>query len=641
MQKIILLLAIIISMQISFAEETDQTIKLMSDGALGKEIDVKELERQFLNIESKEKRYRLALVLSHFTQELKKADPIYVLKNALKALTDKEEKFRLLRLLADWYFQKGKLDEAKKTFEENLKLDSQNIENAYLLYKLGWIYINKEKPYKALALWQKSIESYANSTLLPVMIKDYGKILGENMQDKLAANFKLAKGLQDKKEFYQGIRAGLSRSSWSPSKKLIRNFEKLQILPNFIQQTLAEKAFYLPKACDITAWFKPLKAIELDEKRLQYLNTPMRKCADQKKGNKNLVQTRILNKISVEEKDLFLLARIQYQLGSRKYCSTLFDSIFVNKDKQQLVNSIQTLTKNCSSMRLGKKMNNFIYRVPVSLELKLPLLLAKQNQKQFTREFGNMKLSSKDQATTLTYMTSNEQKLAIKLLRTRHNFQNDYEHWQALYVANENLLSETEKLEAMNLVLQNKSPHKIALQKSLLFMVKNDPDYLKDHWGQYRQVIENQNTLKEEYFISGLGANELQSPALKSIKEKLLAGELRNEHKSFSKGTQRKLNRYSAIIRDLKKEIQYLKTCQCLNKVANKKWLTNKYYRVKKIKRNIDRHTYLHQDLALNVQEQFNIVLDEYLSLFEKKRQDQDPLLANFELVFKKWRYQL
>jgi tetratricopeptide (TPR) repeat protein len=619
----------------------DKTLQLVSDGALGKSVDVKALESQFLKIEDKDKRYRLALILSHFTQELKEADPIYVLRNALKALTDKKEKFRLLRLLADWYFQKGKLDQAKETFEKNLKLNPKNIENAYLLYKLGWVYINKERPYKALALWQKSIEEYKNSTLLPVMIKDYGKILAENMHGQLSPNFKLAAGISQNTELYQGIRAGLTRSSWTPTKKLVGNFQRLKILPNFIQQTLADKAFYLPNPCDVSKWFAPITKIQLTKERLQYLNTPMRKCGDKKSANNNMMQTKVLDKVQVDKDSLFLLARIQYQMRSKKFCSTLLDSVFVNKDKKQITNAIQTLSKKCPKTGLKGSMNKFVYRVPVKFKAKLPYLLSKQNRTQFSSRFFDYNLSQKHQNQVIDFLTSEHPTLSLKILREKSKIKEDIEFWQRHYAANEKLLSQTEKLEIMNLTLSGTGSNKTAMQKSLLYMVKHDMAYLKDNWEKHKSTIESQKILKEEYFISGLGDDSLQSKTLLRIKKKLLAGELRKEHKSFSKPTQRQLNRYSGMIRNLQKEIKFLKNCGCLKKLSNKQWLTNKYYRIKKMKKRIDRHTYLHQGLATNVQKQFNIIIDEYLGLFEQKRSDQNPLLANFELVFKKWRYTL
>ena len=116
------------------------------------------------------------------------------------------------------------------------------------------------------------------------------------MQQNLAKNFRLLSAIKNKNEFFQGIRAGLSRSSWSPTKKLISNFRRLEILAPFIKNSLAEKAISLNNSCDITDWFSQLNSIMIDSISLKYLNTPLRKCLDQKKKTKKSYRLRCLEK---------------------------------------------------------------------------------------------------------------------------------------------------------------------------------------------------------------------------------------------------------------------------------------------------------------------------------------------------------
>ena len=130
----------------------------------------------------------------------------------------------------------------------------------------------------------------------------------------------------------------------------------------------------------------------------------------------------------------------------------------------------------------------------------------------------------------------------------------DRKHWENLFISNEQLLSLHEKLEVINIVLSSDKNNEEALLKSLIYIVRNDPDYLSENWKKYQTFVEKHPFLKEEYFISSLGDQKLNSPLLIDIKNKLLAGHLKNEHKKFSKKTQRKLNRYSSMLKELKRK---------------------------------------------------------------------------------------
>ena len=358
------------------------------------------------------------------------------------------------------------------------------------------------------------------------------------------------------------------------------------------------------------------------------------------KENKKVIQTEVLRKINVQNKDLFLLARVQYQLGSPQFCMTLYDSIFFNKNRQQIENAIQTIVKSCDQIQISNRLDNFISQVPISLEKKLPFLLSKKNQVYFLKNLDRFNFSKRSLDFILDYLVLNEPKQAIEVLKKRNQMPIDRKHWENLFISNEQLLSLHEKLEVINIVLSSDKNNEEALLKSLIYIVRNDPDYLSENWKKYQTFVEKHPFLKEEYFISSLGDQKLNSPLLIDIKNKLLAGHLKNEHKKFSKKTQRKLNRYSSMLKELKKEIGYLQACNCLKNVTNKKWLTLKYYKIKRIKHKIDHHAYLHKGLAKNIQKQFNIVIKEYLALFHNYGNNRNLLLSNFELVFKKWRYQ-
>ena len=49
---------------------------------------------------------------------------------------------------------------------------------------------------------------------------------------------------------------------------------------------------------------------------------------------------------------------------------TLYDSIFFNKNRQQIENAIQTIVKSCDQIQISNRLDNFISQVPISLEKK-------------------------------------------------------------------------------------------------------------------------------------------------------------------------------------------------------------------------------------------------------------------------------
>jgi tetratricopeptide (TPR) repeat protein len=102
---------------------------------------------------------KIRFFIAHEFRELGKFDDMI---KTYKELISRHEKspfrYEAWLILGDHYFDKGEIDNAMSNYQAILN-NPETYAHNMARYKLGWCWINKDKPKKAVALWEKAVKT--------------------------------------------------------------------------------------------------------------------------------------------------------------------------------------------------------------------------------------------------------------------------------------------------------------------------------------------------------------------------------------------------------------------------------------------------------------------------------------------------
>lgn len=222
------------------------------------------LERLFQVTDNLSKKQETAALLAFADNKvLKFKKPQYYAEYLLGSsprYTKKIGRYRLIRMIADGYFEEVELSAARSWYEQ-LKKSSDAQDNDYAEYKLGWIDLNENKAGDAFVRWKKTLKSGngRQQDLRRSLLRDIGRAWAETTPptaDELETMKHLSVSGVEEKDVVDGIASGVRRFQTIPDmnvfrKQLIQTQYYSLVLPKVIAQGTSLDS----NACSVLEWF--------------------------------------------------------------------------------------------------------------------------------------------------------------------------------------------------------------------------------------------------------------------------------------------------------------------------------------------------------------------------------------------------
>lgn len=175
-----------------------------------------QLEKDFPRAKQQMDKARMALLLALSDTNYKLKRPRYFYaqfaeKNHLGL--EEETRRRLIRIRADSNFRHKRITSAKQAYQELLSNGQISLaEKEYATYRLGWTYLNENKPGRAYRLWQNWLLQYSSGSLREHFLRDLGLAWSESLRTGGSSTIRISFGSDaDSKLFLDGIVQEISR----------------------------------------------------------------------------------------------------------------------------------------------------------------------------------------------------------------------------------------------------------------------------------------------------------------------------------------------------------------------------------------------------------------------------------------------
>lgn len=304
----------------------------------------------------------LALANPEDVQSLRETYAAFALKNVPELAENERQK--LLRIAGDKYFDQSALEKAQAAYEASLQSKEATFDDKeYSIYKLGWVYLNRNKPNEAYRMWKKWSEEHPDQgDLRDLIIRDAGRAWSEARfsENSSSSSEPLMSKLSPKDEsaYFEGLLSGYRRQARPNNLNLYNSVKGAVIYTSFLNYVLADEGLFATAPCDSLPW---LESADFSKLQLEPSKKLLGQCLKISQNNQNQTShariqklAQLLNKIPVQglerwpKAHAFKLAG-EARLACQEYEKSIVELLAKNEHLESLPDLIENISSSCAS----------------------------------------------------------------------------------------------------------------------------------------------------------------------------------------------------------------------------------------------------------------------------------------------------